>query len=162
MFRREGDKFVRANQFQTLGKHVDRDLKKELKPAMENFFAWMMTMRMMMDPSWEAHRKYTGDLAEWANEVEDAGMKYHDLTHLHPKLARQIVVADEHPMKVTFAVLLLRHIKLIEWQSNWDGKVVVPSHYHIEINTEEELKKVKSRFNRQMNKLLGVFKTETC
>lgn len=162
LFRREGDKFVRANEFQTVGKHVDRELKKELKPAIENFFAWMMTVRMMMDPSWEAHRHYLDELYEWANGIDGVSMRYHDLSHLDPNLARQIITTDEHPMKVTFMALLLRDLKLVKWEPSFTNPQSRAEHIHVEITTEEELKMLKTKFNRHMNKLLCVFKTETC
>jgi len=123
---------------------IDRDLKKQYKAQTNEFFGWFTTMYALLPLTGWNEREAS------ANEInEHEGRKVLDNTwspfrgEVDINFVRDLLAEPEHPMRTAFAVLIKSDIGYIDT-----------------IKTPEELKLLRSRYTRLMNKLLNVFKVE--
>lgn len=123
---------------------VDRDLKKQYKAQVNEFFDWFVTMYALLP-----HTRW-GDCQPYANEInEHEGRAVIDNTwspfrgNVNVDFIRDVLGDPEHPMRTSFAILVKNDIGYIDT-----------------IETPDELKLLRSRYTRLMNKVLDVFKVE--
>jgi len=113
---------------------LDKDLKKQLKPNIKEFFDWMCIMAPMLQTDWQAKQTYLDELQcnTW-RVIAD---------RLDPKLVRDIVTNPEHENRVALAAVLS-----IEFSIDL-------------VKDEADLAALRTRYNNFMNKALGLYKTE--
>ena len=123
---------------------VDRDLKKKYKAQVNEFFNWFVTMYALLPQTkW-------GDCQPYANEInEHEGRTVIDNTwspfrgNVNVDFMRDVLGDPEHPMRTALAILVKSDIGYMDT-----------------IKTPDELKLLRSRYTRLMNKVLDVFKVE--
>lgn len=136
MFRVNGDgTFTRVGTVLSQTPHIDRDLKKSLKPHIASFYEFCGVMTPMLDTTWGAISDYRTQL----NGGVPAPHRY----AVPRELARKIVSQDDHELRVALAALV------IAW---CDFKRV--------IHSESDLKSIKAAYNRAINKMLGLYTVE--
>lgn len=113
---------------------IDRDLKKELKPKVKEFFDWMCIMAPMLQTDWSAREQYLKELSyvEWRLSAE----------RLDKQLVRDIITNPEHEKRVALAGVICTIL---------DAK---------RVEDEKDLATLRTRYNSFMNKALGLYKTE--
>lgn len=113
---------------------LDKDLKKELKPKIKEFFDWMCVMAPMLQTDWSARETYLKELSyvEWRLSPE----------RLDTQIMRDIIANPEHEKRVALAGLLC---------TLFDAK---------RVEDEKDLATLRTRYNSFMNKALGLYKTE--
>ena len=153
-FKHTGEaKFERVNTVVAMSDHVDIQLKKQLKPSIKAFFDWACAIRLMFDYSWESRREYLKQMEEWAvaNDPNFRNDHYRGLDTIDKKFLRDAIVQDEHPLKVPLAIQMYNAVGLVE---KWSDKPV-------QLNSEEDVKRVKASYNRWITKVLGLYKEVT-
>jgi hypothetical protein len=123
---------------------VDKELKKQWKVKIDAFYIQAAALAPMLDTSWEGKKEYYNVIADWAKErgfnVPHWGGMCTMLNYVPSVLNRQIVEQEDHELRIPLIALMLDNI---------GGKGVV--------NNKNELMKIKSAYNRLMNKLLGMY-----
>jgi hypothetical protein len=121
---------------------VDKDAKKKHKAITTEFFDWMCAIVPMLDHSWSATSTYRDQLKDWA----DANKIYRrywslDLHELPVDKALEIMSSEDHEMRIPLAMA---------FNNNMD----------IQKATDEAgAKRVKSAYNRNLNKLFKLYET---
>lgn len=178
VFKRDGDKFVRVGEVQVKSKHIDRDAKKQVKPLLENFYQWMQAIAPMVASGGSARHDYAKVMEEHGI-VQSAWFAHR--FDLYGDKVREILMDEEHPCRVALVSLLLARIQVqftapthhpgrherikddsAEYGYRWEyvnGREFTPEEtadWYI-----KEAKRIKTGYNRLMNKALDLFKTET-
>jgi hypothetical protein len=145
-FKREGDKFVRANTITAPSTHIDKELKKELKPHLDRFFNWTMIMYPLVSAEYAYNAKWQ-ELRGWVNDngYKMAEGKGHtsDLPH---EVLRDIVRDDDHPMRTTLMYLMFYDTRAIHWTGE-----------RVSFETIEDVRKYRASFNSWVNKVLKLY-----
>lgn len=134
-------------------KRVDRDAKKELKPAIDAYYTWMITMLPLIDTSYSARGDYIGALMEANKEfcyVGNSWINTSSLAGISPKLLRNIITDEEHELRIALAANL-DYVVGVKYNLVGDG---VPQEEHA-----DKIKRIRSRYNTVMNKLLDLYQT---
>jgi hypothetical protein len=127
--------FERAgHELEVRTSRLDKDLKKQLKPKIKEFFDWMCIMAPMLQNDWQAKKMYLDELQCDAWRVV-AG-------RLDSKLVRDIVTNPEHENRVALAAVLSIELSIDL------------------VKDEADLATLRTRYNDFMNKALGLYKTE--
>ena len=113
---------------------LDKDLKKQLKPSIKEFFDWMCIMAPMLQTDWQAKETYL-------KELKFSGWRFSP-DRLDNKLIRDIVTNPEHENRAALAAVLST-----EFSINL-------------VKDEADLAALRTRYNNFMNKALGLYKTE--
>jgi hypothetical protein len=122
---------------------VDKELKKQWKPLIEGFYAHAAALAPMLDTSWDARHQYRKTIAEWGKENSVDIPDWGGLNHIPSNVARQIIEQEDHALRVPLIAMVIDAI---------DGKR--------KIETKDDLSRIKSTYNRMMNKMLGMFETK--
>ena len=144
-FRVNGDDtFTRVGEaFKVEKTTVDKELKKQWKARIEAFYVQAAALAPMLDTTWSGRNEYRTVIQEWC---KSNGMEvYHHLSvgNMPSQLARTIVTDDSHELRIPLIALVVAEI---------GGKRA--------IENKEDLLKIKSAYNRLMNKLLGMYETK--
>jgi hypothetical protein len=140
----EGGTFTRVGEaFKTEKTTVDKELKKQWKGRIEAFYTQAAALAPMLDTTWNGRNEYRNVIAEWALENGFDIPHNGGLSHIPSALARQIVEQEDHPLRIPVMALVINDI---------GGKRVIES--------KDDLMKIKSSYNRMMNKLLGMYETK--
>jgi hypothetical protein len=131
----EWKKFERAGELISVGtKHVDRDVKKALKPHIKQFFEWMCIMAPMLNGVmvWDTRKAYLEELGMggWSPNWRVA----------NTNLMREVMTNSEHELRPALAAVLA-------WQCDMFERNATPQ-------------SVQTSFNKRINKVLGLYKTE--
>ncbi len=141
----QGGKYERAGALLDVKTRlIDRDLKKQYKAQINEFFDWFVTMYALLPQTkW-------GDCQPYANEInEHEGRNVIANTwspfrgEVNVDFMRDVLGDPEHPMRTALAILVKSDIGYMDT-----------------IKTPDELKLLRSRYTRLMNKVLDVFKVE--
>ena len=136
MFRVNNDgTFTRTGEILCATPHIDKDLKKSLKPHIASFYQFCAAIAPMLDISWQAISEYREQL----NGGKSVPHRY----AVHRELAREIVSQEDHELRVALAALI------IAW-----------CNAKREIRSESDLKSIKAAYNRVINKVLGLYTVE--
>ena len=141
-------KFKRVNEkLKVEVKRVDKELKKQWRDRIDNFYAYCAAMAPLLDTSWPSRAEYRDQIVEWrknaaANTIEIGWQR--TTQSLPVELVREVLSDDEHPLRVAVAVFVISDI---------NGKQ--------QVTTQEELRTIRAAYNRVMNKALGFYKIET-
>jgi hypothetical protein len=122
---------------------VDKELKKQWKGRIEAFYTQAAALAPMLDTTWHGKNEYKIVITDWAKENGFDVPHWGGLNHLPTTLVRQIVEQDDHELRIPLMTLVIDSI---------DGKRVIES--------KDDLMKIKSSYNRMMNKLLGMYETK--
>lgn len=122
---------------------VDKELKKQWKTDIDAFYTQAAALAPMLDTSWNGRNEYRTVISEWAKDNGVDVPQWGGLNHIPSTLVRQIVQQDDHDLRVPLMALVINDI---------GGKRA--------IETKEDLMKIKSSYNRMMNKLLGMYETK--
>jgi hypothetical protein len=113
---------------------LDKDLKKQLKPNIKEFFDWMCIMAPMLQTDWQAKETYLKELGYSGWRLNANSFK--------TQLIRDIVTNPEHENRAALAAVLST-----EFSINL-------------VKDEADLAALRTRYNNFMNKALGLYKTE--
>ena len=130
-----------------IGNRVDKERKKELKPAIEEFYEQMQALAPMLDArSYGARHEYAETFSDY---LETRGRrvpsywinrKFYDVPS---NIVREILSAPEHDMRVTMIALVASQVGLYQVM---DGR--------------KYIKEMRCAYNTLMNRALGLTKTE--
>jgi hypothetical protein len=123
---------------------IDRDLKKKYKAQTDEFFGWFTTMyALLTHVGWNECQSF----AEEINEHEGRQIFVNTWApfrgEVDANFVRDLLAEPEHPLRTAFAIIMKNDI----------GQIST-------ITTPDELRLLRSRYTRLMNKLLNVFKVE--
>jgi hypothetical protein len=122
---------------------VDKELKKQWKGRIEAFYTQAAALAPMLDISWNGRNEYRINIVEWCEDHKVAIPQHGGLNQIPSALARRIVEQEDHALRIPLMALVIADI---------DGKRV--------IENKDDLMKIKSAYNRLMNKLLGMYETK--
>ena len=122
---------------------VDKELKKQWKERIDSFYTQAAALAPMLDTSWNGRNEYRAVISEWGKENGFDVPQWGGLNHVPSALARYIVEQEDHPLRIPLMALVINDI---------GGKRVIES--------KDDLMKIKSSYNRMMNKLLGMYETK--
>ena len=117
---------------------VNKDAKAEIKPYADKFYDWITTMYAMLPVhDWDYRVDMEKEFNQYfvTNNIDDTIEEY-----------KNIMRDENHPMRLHLAVEYLRHSPLYGYGG------VIP------IETKEKASKVRSNWNRWLNKSLGLSK----
>lgn len=140
----EDGTFTRAGEsFTTDMPTVDKELKRQWKPKIDAFYIQAAALAPMLGVSWKDADTYRTSVLSWCEDNNVEPMRNAIMFHLSIELARQIMEREDHPLRIAMMALVIRDI---------GGKQIITS--------QNDLTKIKSAYNRLMNKLLGMFETK--
>jgi hypothetical protein len=124
-------------------KRVDLKTKAKLKPHVEAFRDWVLAVGPLMPTrDYQYERSLRDGLADWGKETgTKVGSTWSLAVMLEPKLSRQIMADEAHPMR-----LQLAYVAVVQ------AELLTPC------LDEDDVKQVKAAFNRWVNKHLGLVK----
>ena len=178
VFKVEGDKFVRHGEVTIKGSRIDKEAKAEMKPYIKKFREWMYTIAPIVPTDYSSRSSY----AELMVEHGIADNQWEALRfNLNGEVVKQILMDEEHPCRVGLVAMLIERIGVkftapthhagkherikdesAEYGYRWE---YVEGRAYTEEDTaqwyKDEAKRIKSAFNRYINKALDVFATET-
>lgn len=141
------NKFERVGELITVKtKHVDRATKKSLKPQLEALYSWVTIMAPMLPKGYSASK----DAAEAINAHEGREVFTHvwsaassEFSADTKRFVLDVLNDDEHAMRTNFAIILATKMYEVRWRSD-----------------ELTVKKIRTRYNAMMHKMLQLFKSE--
>ena len=140
------NKYERVGELLTVkSKLVDRVTKKTLKPKLEAFYSWLTIMAPMLPKGYSESK----DAANQINNHEGREV----FTHVWSAMASEfsagtkqfvldVLNDEEHPMRTNFAIIPTTRMYEVRWRSD-----------------ELTAKKVRTRYNAAMQKMLQLFKS---
>lgn len=177
VFKREGNNFVRVGEVQVKTKHIDKDKKAEVKPMMRKFYEWVSVVAPLVPTDYSSRH----DFAEILTEAGVSDNRYGavNLRGLDAEKVKQVMTDEEHPCRLALAAVLLAnieytnkapevhagaHVRVMQADGSYRYEFVGGKAYTQEETDAwfvKESKRLRSAYNRTMNKLLDVFATET-
>ena len=122
---------------------VDKELKKQWKASIDAFYTQAAALAPMIDTTWNGRHEYRQVITEWCKENGFDAPTYGGINQIPSALVRQIVEREDHTLRVPLMALVIDDI---------GGKRVIES--------KEDLMKIRSAYNRLMNKALGMYETK--
>jgi hypothetical protein len=134
-----------GDAFKVTISHVNKELKKSWKPQIEAFYVQAAALAPLLKLSWEAGILYRQTINEWGGRtgLTLGYFTYGGVERLPPRLMQQIVEQEDHELRIPAIALVVHAI---------GGQQ--------EVATKEDLTRIKSAYNRLMNKALGLFETK--
>ena len=177
VFKREGDKFVRVGTVDIKTKHIDTDRKAQVKPLLNKFYEWMSAVAPLVAKDYSSRHEY----AKLIYDEGVAATPWEALRFggLRGDKVLEVITNEEHPCRVALASLLLgqmdynstpptnhagQHRRVPDATGEWGWQWVEGSPYTEEDTAvwyKKEARRIKSAYNRHMNKALDLFKTES-
>jgi len=135
--------FTRVGEmFKVVSKSIDKELKKQWKEHITAFYTQAAALAPMLDLSWSGIREYKTLIAERVER--DGNLAYfYNVRKIPHAVAQEIVRDAEHELRIPLVALIVKEI---------GGKR--------EVRSQEDLVRVKSSYNRLMNKVLGMYKLQ--
>lgn len=148
MFRVNGDgTFTRVGEaLKVEVTRVDKELKKQWRERVDNFYGYCAAVAPMLDVSWSGKNEYANQMKEFLMGGGNGnlyGAWIRDAKSVPTDTVRDIVTQEDHPMRVAFAALVIADI---------GGKRAIES--------QDDIRHIKAAYNRVMNKALGFYKIE--
>ena len=148
-FERDGDEWIRVSApIVVPSTRIDKELKKQLKPVIEEFYAQMQVLAPMLNMrEYRNRNQYYDTLIDYLKEA-DKDLNVWQLrraisTHIPNKIAREILSESEHEVRMTFAAVVAYEIGL----------------YQV-VDGNKDIKKMREAYNRFMNTALGLTTTQ--
>lgn len=140
----EGGTFTRVGEaFKMEGTAIDKDLKRQWKPKIDAFYMQAAAFAPMLDTTWSGRNVYGNTIRDWCKEHKIAAAYYISVGSMPTELVRQIVEQEDHELRIPTMAFAIHQI---------GGKRT--------ILTKEDLSRIKSAYNRLMNKALGLYTTK--
>ena len=182
-FKRIEDEHGRTTAWERIGgvevqdTKLDLERKKQLRPAINSFYEWMSTMQPLIPRGYDADAEFRTLMAEGLGIPNFWGGRSAD--QITPEFALQVITNQDSPYRLAFAATLLRWIEVRpcpgkhqdKYKAKYDdnGRYIGGEEIKGAPFTEEETAlwyktentRIKTSYNRYMNKLLGLFKTTT-
>ena len=137
----EDGTFTRIGEaFKVSATTVNKELKKQWKPLIEAFYIQAAALAPMLDTSWNGRHEYQQTINAWCNENR---ISFGYGVSLPLTVSRAIVEQEDHELRIPLMALVISDI---------GGKRA--------IETKEDLSRIKSAYNRLMNKVLGMYETK--
>lgn len=124
---------------------VNKELKAKYKADMDKFFEWGMTMTPLLPLEHHYCREQQAQINEYFN-------LYVQNREWLPKYAREILRDENHPMRLAYWVMFA--------STTQDGWYMGGSYTIKDVQTADDLKKIRARYNSFMNNNAG-FITKT-
>jgi hypothetical protein len=127
-------------------KRVDKELKKQWRERVDNFYAYCAAVAPMIDTSWSGKNEYANQLREHLMDGSNGNMHgvwIRSTTGIPTDFMREVMTQEDHPMRVAVAALVIADI---------GGKRAIES--------QDDIRKIKAAYNRVMNQALGFYKIE--
>jgi len=139
-FRRNGDVFTLVGDKCDAPKPprtlVNKKQKAKYKDAMTGYLEWISAMAPMLQvDDW----KYRSEMGRQIREFHNESGYYHKIP---PKLMRDVVIKQDHPLRLAMAVDFVSHYGTIR-----------------NIQSQADVSQVRTEFNRWINKHCGFTKT---
>lgn len=125
------------------GPKVNKELKAKFKPALDKFFEWGMTMTPLLPLEFEYTTNKTGEMHTYFCERE--GMQA--WSAWKPEWAREILKDENHPMRLNYWIMFA--------SSTSDGWYLNQTYKIKEVQTKDDLRKIRARYNSFMNNNAG-------
>ena len=125
------------------GPKVNKQLKAKFKPAIDKLFEWGMTMTPLLPLEFEYNRVKTSEMHNYFCERE--GLNH--WAPWKPEWAREILKDENHPYRLNYWVMFA--------SSTNDGWYMNQSFAIKEIQTKDDLRKIRARYNSFMNNNAG-------
>lgn len=122
---------------------VDKELKKQWKERIDSFYTQAAALAPMLDTTWNGKQEYRTAIAEWCKDNGFDVPYYGGINQIPSALTRYIVEQEDHPLRIPLMALVVDEI---------GGKR--------KIETKDDLMKIRSAYNRLMNKALGMYETK--
>lgn len=135
-------------------KQVNKKAKAEIKPYADAFYEWITTMyRMIPFTDYEYHQKHTTQMGEWAVNKGFASNRWEAWNNkdVLSKIANEVFRDDQHPMRLHLAVDFLSQSDLNVNRYYHDSVIK-------ELETKEDVSKIRSQWNRYVNSKLNLVK----
>jgi hypothetical protein len=143
-FKRDGHKFTLVGDVCDAPKPprvvVKKDQKARYKQAITDFREWVFAIGPMIEVSWERSRIIRTEMSEYLKDTHGVYVGFNGVD-IPANIAIQIITNYNNPMRLHMAYNFVRYsnIKYVQ--------------------TEEDVKLVKSQFNRWINKTCGFTRT---
>lgn len=125
------------------GPKVDKELKAKFKPAMDKLFEWGMAMTPLLPLEFDYNRVKTAEMHDYFCDREGLNK----WAPWKPEWAREILKDENHPYRLNFWVMFA--------SSTSDGWYMNQSFAIKEIQTEDDLRKIRARYNSYINNNAG-------
>jgi len=153
-FKRDGDhstpsKWIRVSALIVVpSTRIDKGLKKQLKPTIEEFYAQMQVLAPMLDMrDYRNRNQYWDTLTDYLKEADEAlsvwGLRRAISKHIPNKIAREILSEPEHEVRMTFMAVVAYEIGL----------------YDV-VDGNKTITHMREAYNRFMNTALGLTTTQ--
>lgn len=148
MFRVNGDgTFTRVGEeLEVEVKRVDKEVKKQWRERVDNFYTFCAAMAPMLDLSWGNRNEYANQVRQYLMDSGKGnlhGVWVRDAKSLPTDFMREVVTQEDHPMRVAVAALVVIQI---------GGKRIIES--------QDDIRSIRTAYNRLINQVLGFYKTE--
>jgi hypothetical protein len=126
-------------------KKVDKDLKKQWRERLDNFYTFCAAVAPMIDTTWGGQQEYATQIREWrlANELQISNPWVRSAKNMPRELMQSVVTQEDHPLRVAVAAMVITEI---------GGKRAIES--------QEDIRSIRAAYNRVMNQALGFYKIE--
>lgn len=127
--------------------HVNRDEKKQYAKALDEFFEWVVYMRPFIKEDGANYLQY-GKVVESVERLTGDKVQYHrELTNQSfwsdkHELARGVLLDPDHLNRLDLAMVF--------YFDTW----------HVRLDTPEDMKRMRNRFNKLANTVFGFYKVE--
>lgn len=139
--------FTRSGALVTVQtKRIDKEFKKTWKANLDSFYAYMAALGPLLHTDWNARREYGEQLIAWCKDNKIVGARtdwYKSVKIIPTQVARDVLTDEEHPMRVNVAAMVLAEI---------EGQRT--------IHSQDDVRSIRSAYNRTMNQLVNLYKTE--
>ena len=140
----EDGTFTRVGEaFKMEGTAIDKDLKRQWKPKIDAFYMQAAALAPMLDTTWHGRNVYGNTIRDWCKEHKIAAAYYISVGSMPTELVRQIVEQEDHELRIPTMAFAIHQI---------GGKQTIA--------TKEDLTRIKSAYNRLMNRALGLYTTK--
>jgi hypothetical protein len=148
MFKVNGDgTFTRVGeQLMVEVKRVDKEVKKQWRERVDNFYTYCAALAPMLDTSWNGKHEYANQLREHLMNSGNGnlnGVWIRDTRSIPPEFMREVIAQEDHSMRVAVAALVICDI---------GGKRAIES--------QDDVRAIRAAYNRVMNQAMGFYKIE--
>ena len=125
------------------GPKVNKELKAKFKPAMDKLFEWGMAMTPLLPLEFDYNRVKTAEMHDYFCDREGLNK----WAPWRPEWAREILKDENHPYRLNFWVMFA--------SSTSDGWYMNQSFAIKEVQTKDDLRKIRARYNSYINNNAG-------
>jgi len=125
------------------GPKVNKELKAKFKPAVDKLFEWGMTMTPLLPLEFEYNREKINEMHHYFCGREGLD----NWSAWKPEWAREVLKDENHPYRLNFWIMFAA--------STHDGWYLNQTYTIKEVQTKDDLRKIRARYNSFMNNNAG-------